>query len=246
MLFQEYIPGDADRHYFLDGLADRTGRVTALFARRRLRMYPPRFGNSTLMISVPLDQTGDAPNHLARLLEQASFRGIFSAEFKRDARDGRFKLLEVNVRPWWYVEFAARCGVDVVGMAYREALGLPVEPAPSYRVGRRCVYPYHDYWAYRELRREGRISPAAWAGSLFGAAQPLFRWSDPYPAWDELRAVLSRWLRSAATRRIRESAMYSGWRAPRAMWRVLTASARAVLSRTERRGVPLGDDKVGR
>jgi len=47
---------------------------------------------------------------------------VFSAEFKFDERDGLFKILEVNARPWWYVDFAARCGVDVCRMAYRDAL----------------------------------------------------------------------------------------------------------------------------
>jgi D-aspartate ligase len=200
LLFQEYIPGPPDRHYFLDGFVDRTGRVAAMFARRRLRMYPLDFGNSTLMASVPLSEAADARESLCRLLECVRFRGVFSAEFKHDVRDDRFKLLEVNVRPWWYVEFAARCGVDVVTMAYRDALGLPVEPVTSYRVGRRCVYPYYDYSAYRELRGRGRISFAAWAYSLFGASQPLFRWSDPYPAWDELHTILRSRLRRAATR----------------------------------------------
>lgn len=200
LLFQEYIPGPSDRHYFLDGFVDRAGQVTAMFARRRLRMYPPDFGNSTLMASVPLSEAAGAQESLRRLLERVRFRGIFSAEFKRDVRDDVFKLLEVNVRPWWYVEFAARCGVDVVTMAYRDALGLPVEPVTSYRVGRRCVYPYYDYSAYRELRRRGQMSFLAWAASLFGASQPVFRWSDPYPAWDELRAIVGTRLRRAAAR----------------------------------------------
>jgi predicted ATP-grasp superfamily ATP-dependent carboligase len=200
LLFQEYIPGPPDRHYFLDGFVDHTGRVTAIFARRRLRMYPPDFGNSTLMASIPLSEAADARESLNRLFERVGFRGIFSAEFKRDVRDDRFKLLEVNVRPWWYVEFAARCGVDVVTMAYRDALKLPAEPVTEYRVGRRCVYPYYDYCAYRELRGRGRISFAAWVYSLFGASQPVFRWNDPYPAWDELRTIVRNRLQHAATR----------------------------------------------
>jgi hypothetical protein len=85
-------------------------------------------------------------------------------------------------------------------MAYRDALGLPVEPIRSYRMARRCVYPYYDYNAYRELHRNGQISFITWAASLFGASQPVFRWSDPYPAWDELRTIVGRRLRRAAAR----------------------------------------------
>ena len=60
MMLQEYIPGPPTNHYFIDGFVDRNGVVRALFARRRLRMSPPDFGNSTLMISVPVSETGDA------------------------------------------------------------------------------------------------------------------------------------------------------------------------------------------
>ena len=34
-----------------------------------------------------------------------------------------FKILEINARPWWYVELASRCGVDVCTMSYRDAFG---------------------------------------------------------------------------------------------------------------------------
>ena len=102
-----------------------TDASPARLARRRLRMYPPDFGNSTYHVTVPFDEVADAADELVRLLASVGYRGIFSAEFKRDERDGVLKLLEVNVRPWWYVEFAALCGVDVCHLAYREALGLP-------------------------------------------------------------------------------------------------------------------------
>jgi predicted ATP-grasp superfamily ATP-dependent carboligase len=195
MLFQEYIPGPPSRHYHLDGFIDSKGRMAAMFARRRLRMYPLDFGNNTLTVSVPLSEVTDARESLARLLDHVGFHGIFSAEFKYDERDSRFKLIEVNVRPWWYVAFAAQCGVDVVMMAYREALGLPVEPVTSYHVGRRCAYLYYDYHAYRALRQGGHLSFAGWVRSVLGACGPLFRWNDPYPVWDDLRTVLGRQLR---------------------------------------------------
>ena len=109
MMLQEYITGPPTNHYFIDGFVDRDGVVRALFARRRLRMSPPDFGNSTLMISVPVSDTDNAVATLKILFADIGYRGIFSAEFKRDPRDGVFNLIEVNARPWWYVDFAARC-----------------------------------------------------------------------------------------------------------------------------------------
>ena len=190
MMLQEYIPGPPTNHYFIDGFVDRNGVVRAMFARRRLRMSPPDFGNSTLMISVPVSDTGDASATLKSLFTHIGYRGIFSAEFKRDLRDGAFNLIEVNARPWWYIEFAARCGVNVCAMAVRDALGEPVETISNYAVGRRCVFPYYDLQAVRAERSAGRLGLLGWASSWLGPYQPIFRWSDPLPSVGEVVALI--------------------------------------------------------
>jgi predicted ATP-grasp superfamily ATP-dependent carboligase len=190
MMVQEYIPGPPTNHYFVDGFVDQGGVIRALFGRRRLRMSPPDFGNSTYQISVPLAETGDAVQTLRTLLGELEYRGIFSAEFKKDARDGKFNLIEVNARPWWYVDFAARCGVNVCEMAIRDALDLPVPTIDSYAVGRRSVYPYYDLQAVRDERAAGKMDLLSWAASWLGPYQPVFRWSDPLPAIGEVALLI--------------------------------------------------------
>ncbi len=186
MLLQRYVPGPPTNHYFVDGFVDRAGTTKALFARRRLRMNPPDFGNSTAMVSVPVAEVDGAPQTLRTLFADLHYRGIFSAEFKRDGRDGVLKLIEVNARPWWYVEFAARCGVNVCDLAMRDALGEPVPTITRYSIGRRCVFPYYDLDAVRSELSAGRITLTEWARSWAGAYQPVFRWSDPVPAISEI------------------------------------------------------------
>lgn len=202
MMLQEYIPGPPTNHYFIDGFVDRFGVVRALFARRRLRMSPPDFGNSTLMVSVAVSDTDNASATLKALFADIGYRGIFSAEFKRDPRDGVFNLIEVNARPWWYVEFAARCGVNVCSLAIRDALGEPIETISEYAVGRRCVFPYYDLQAVRAELSAGRLGLLGWARSWLGAYQPVFRWSDPLPAVGEVVALIGeRFARAGKQRR---------------------------------------------
>jgi len=189
MLLQEYIPGAPDLHYFLDGFVDASGRIRGTLARRRYRMHPRDFGNSSYMESVPREEMAQAIDAMHALVAHTGFRGIFSTEFKRDPRDGLFKLIEVNARVWWYVEFAARCGLDVCSMAYRDALGDVVPEVRDYRVGARLAYPYYDYFACRDARREGTLSLGSWIGSWIGAQQPLFNWDDPRPALLEVWRV---------------------------------------------------------
>jgi predicted ATP-grasp superfamily ATP-dependent carboligase len=164
-------------------------------------MSPPDFGNSTLQISVPLSATGDAERTLRELFTDIAYRGIFSAEFKRDPRDDTFNLIEVNARPWWYVDFAARCGVNVCALAMRDALGEPVETISNYAVGRRCVFPYYDLEAIRAERIAGRLGLFEWARSWLGPYQPIFRWSDPLPAIGEVATLIGARLARAGRKR---------------------------------------------
>ncbi len=191
LMLQEFIPGPPTRHVFLDGFVDRHGRVCAMFARRRLRMFPAEFGNSTYMESIPLSETAPAEATLRRLLSAIRYRGVFSAEFKQDSRDGLFKLLEVNARPWWFVEFAANCGVDVCEMARRDALGEDVTPVSAYRVGRRCVYARRDL----ATRHADHTGLAEILGSWIGARHLTFAWDDPKPGLREMSEWTLRKLR---------------------------------------------------
>jgi|SRR5579862_377442 len=181
IMLQEYIPGPPTESYFVDGFVDRNGRVCARFARQRIRMYPRDLGNSSLTVSIALARVRDATATLDHLLEEVGYRGIFSAEFKHDCRDDLFKLLEVNARPWWYIEFAARCGVDVCSMAYADALGLFVEAIQQYEVGRSCTFLPYDIYAYRGPNGENGVHFWRWMQSWSAADDALFSWSDIGP-----------------------------------------------------------------
>jgi D-aspartate ligase len=199
VMVQEYVPGPASEHYFIDGFIDAQGAVPAVFARRRLRMHPPLFGNSSYMVSIPREDAAQAVDDLVRMLGAAGYRGIFSAEFKKDQRDGVFKILEVNARPWWFVEFAANCGVNVVQTAYRDALGMSVEGVREYRAGKRFVHPYYDISACMR-ESPGRIRGLiTFLRSLPGADQPVFRWDDPLPCLSEFWSLSREFVRRRLT-----------------------------------------------
>lgn len=203
LLLQEYIPGPPSNHYFVDGFVDRHCQISALFARRRIRIFPEDFGNSSYMYSIPLCDVESAISTLEVILTKLNYRGIFSAEFKLDIRDNQYNLIEINTRPWWFVEFAARCGVNVCKMAYDDALGREVEPVVQYQVGRKFVYPYYDFEACRELYRQKQLTLSQWLKSWWRAETPIFSWDDPLPAlyssWSWFKGFLSRRLSKNAT-----------------------------------------------
>jgi len=54
---------------------------------------------------------------------------LAEVEFRRDPRDGEFKLLDVNARTWGYHSLGAAAGVDFAGMLFEDQLGKPVTVA---------------------------------------------------------------------------------------------------------------------
>lgn len=203
VVVQEYVPGPASNHFLIDGFASANGAIRAMFARRRLRMFPDDFGDSTHMVSVPLSEVEPAVQTLREILSAISYRGIFSAEFKRDERDGQFKILEVNARIWIYVEFAGRCGVDVCTMAYRDAQRLPLGEPPAYRSGVRLISPFTDLQGARLAWSQRRLRAGPWLRSWLGAQQPHFNWTDPLPALREWREISRAFLQRSRRRRPR-------------------------------------------
>lgn len=195
-ILQEYIPGTSANHHFVDGYVDREHNVVTFFARQRIRMYPPDFGNSSCVVSEELGKVEPAIETLKNIFKTAGYRGIFSAEFKQDERDGLFKIIEVNCRPWWYVEFAALCGVDVVEMAYLDALERSVTPPEKYDIGVSLVYPYYDYQALKRLPAETKPGMMDWLTTVMRSKQPVASPDDPMPWIAGIGSLASRWIRS--------------------------------------------------
>lgn len=182
VVVQEFIPGPVTNQYHLDGFIDRSGRTVASMARRRIRMYPTDFGNSTMLVSIPMEMIEAAIDPIHRLLRGLDHRGIFSAEFKWDERDGVFKLLEINARPWWQVEFSTLCGVNVCALAYGDALAEELPVVSRYAIGRRFGILAHDARAFRDLRRQGKETLRGWVESSWRATDAINRLTDPMPA----------------------------------------------------------------
>lgn len=195
MQLQRYVAGPPTNHVFVDGFVDRGGVVRCHFVRRRLRMYPPDFGNSTLMESIHPAEAPDAVAAAERLVAALGYRGIFSLETKRDEHSGVCYALELNPRAWWYVGFAVDCGADVCRLSYEDALGEPVATIATYEVGRRCAYPSYDWHAVRQ-GRHGVAALVTWAAEMARADQPVWEWGDPGPAageaWQTLKRRLGR------------------------------------------------------
>lgn len=191
----EVIPGDDSQLWSLGSYRDAEGRPLGSFTGRKLRQWPPRFGTARAA-----EGRWD-PDYAARghaLLDALGFHGISQLETKRDLRDGRDYLIEVNPRSWLWIGLATNCGVNLPYLAWRDAVGRPEVQADGHRSGVRWVLATkHLAGSLREIRR-GQWTVRAFAATLRppvvdGVLDPR----DPRPAL----ALYGRALRGIGRRR---------------------------------------------
>jgi predicted ATP-grasp superfamily ATP-dependent carboligase len=180
-MLQEWIPGGPSQTVLLDAFVDRRGELKGMMARRRIRNDPPYLANTACDVTIPLDEVEDAVTSTRILLEAVPHRGVLNAEFKYDARDRRFKIIEVNTRLFWFNAHCARAGLDLPWMSYLDAQDLPIPTVRSYQVGRYGLYGPPDAAAIvRALRSFQRPRGPILRPWLLGD-HAAFWWTDPLP-----------------------------------------------------------------
>ena len=155
----EVIPGGDSQLWTLGSYRDDAGRPLASFTGRKLRQWPPRFGTARAA-----EGRWD-PDYAARghaLLDALGFHGISQVETKRDLRDGRDYLIEVNPRSWLWIgprhQLRRQPALRRPG-ATRS--GSPRAWPPGHRSGVRWILATkHLAGSVREIRR-GRVDGAA-------------------------------------------------------------------------------------
>lgn len=115
VMVQEIIPGPDSNIYQCAMYINSRGNVAARFVIRKLRQTPPRFGVARVAISQEV--IPEIVEFTERMLKAIDFRGIVHSEFKRDPRDNRFKLMEINGRIARSNWLATYCGVNLPWMA---------------------------------------------------------------------------------------------------------------------------------
>jgi predicted ATP-grasp superfamily ATP-dependent carboligase len=168
VMFQEIIPGPPSNSYQFEGYYNMQYRPTVLFARQRLRIWPPDFGNTTLCVSIPLTKLGDKKNEINDFIHKIGYQGLMSAEFKKDARDGRLKFLEVNARAWWHFWLSAECGADIIFSSYLDAIGEKTEYIEDYETGLKSIYLLPDLMASASMFINGNLGFPEWVRSMYG------------------------------------------------------------------------------
>ena len=194
LMYQEIVPGGDDALYTVGSYLDAGSRPMAVFTGHKLRQHPPRFGVCRMGVSAWDAGLAEAG---VRLLKELGYWGVSQVEFKRDPRDGRYCLMEVNARHWMWHSLAAVCGVNLSHVAYADAIGRPYT-APRQIDGPRWAIAITDTRdAVREVAR-GETNLVPWLTSYRGVRQDgVLSFADPVPG----ALILGRQLRNVARAR---------------------------------------------
>jgi len=133
VMLQELIPGDDTcgvnyNSYFWGG------EPLVEFTARKVRNAPPELGSPCVAMSA---ETPEVLEPGRRILSAMGFYGYSCTEFKRDPRDGVYKLMEVNGRHNLSTLLAVYCGLNFPELHYRH---LALGERPTQRAYRQGIY----------------------------------------------------------------------------------------------------------
>lgn len=179
VVVQELIPGGGENQFSYAALWDR-GKPVAEFMARRTRQFPVDFGfTSTFVEIVDEPRIAEAARSV---LGTIGYHGLVEMEFKRDKRDGRDKVLDVNARPWSWFGLAAAAGIDLGAMLWALENGEKVEPAAA-RPDTSWMYMARDIVAAGKLIATRQLTTTSYMKSLSGIrAWAAYSADDPLPA----------------------------------------------------------------
>jgi predicted ATP-grasp superfamily ATP-dependent carboligase len=189
VVVQELIPGRGEAQFSYAAMWDR-GRPVASLTARRTRQYPIDFGYTSTFVETI--ERPDVEDLACRFLESLGYDGLVEVEFKYDARDGRLKLLDVNVRAWTWIALGRRAGVDFPHLFWRLAMGESLPPTRG-RPGVGWMHASRDVVAACQEMAAGHL---AMRDYLAAFRRPLefaaFAADDPLPGLIDIPLVLSR------------------------------------------------------
>ena len=165
MIIQELIPGPDENLVYISFYLNRQSKPLAMFAGRKLRVLPVGFGSASYVRSF---RDLDLQRVALQLLSRVGYQGLGGLEFKKDVRDGQYKLIEFNTRFGMWDGLGVRCGVDTPYIAYQDTLGRAVEPQLTYRENVIWVDWQKDIRAFWLYRQQGGLTLGQWLLSLRG------------------------------------------------------------------------------
>jgi predicted ATP-grasp superfamily ATP-dependent carboligase len=181
-IIQEFIPGEG---YGFFALYNK-GNLRAYFQHRRLRESPYTGGPSSLRESVRIPELQIEG---LKIPQELKWHGPIMVEFKRDQRDGKFKLMEVNPRFWGSLNLAIQSGVDFPYLVYQITKDGDCNSVFDYKISEKCKNLEYELTHLVSLLRKSELMCAKtrpnYLSSLFSVLTSGLTVKDDYLSADD-------------------------------------------------------------
>jgi D-aspartate ligase len=179
VMVQQYIPGGTETVWMFNGYVGAESQCLCSFTGRKLRQCGAGPGPTTLGVC---ETNSEVAEIARRLLQALDYRGIVDMGMRFDARDGSYRLLDVNPRLGsTFRLFAAPEGLDVARALHLDLTGriVPTSTTPG---GRRWIDEPNDLVTSIRMARRGALGARDWGRSLHGVQEGAW-WAsdDPRP-----------------------------------------------------------------
>jgi predicted ATP-grasp superfamily ATP-dependent carboligase len=179
LVLQEYIPGADEASWMFNGYFDQNSKCLFGMTGRKIRQHRPHAGITSLGVCEPNEAVAEITT---RLTSAIGYRGILDIGYRYDARDGQYKVFDINPRiGCTFRLFVNANGMDVVRAMYLDLSGERV-PAADFEAGRKWVVEDLDLASSFRSWRAGELRLREWVRSLGGFRETaLFARDDARP-----------------------------------------------------------------
>jgi predicted ATP-grasp superfamily ATP-dependent carboligase len=179
ILIQEIIPGDGEEQYSYCALVQH-GQPHSTLVARRARQHPREFGRAASYVeTVELPVIEELSQ---RFLRAINYHGLVEIEFKRDPRDGKYKLLDVNARAWGFHSIGSAAGVDFPYLFFADQMGVATNRTRA-KAGVGWLRLLTDVPTALSDLAHGSLSLGAYLRSIRATrTEAVFSWADPLPS----------------------------------------------------------------
>lgn len=182
LILQEYIPGNDESVWMCNAYFGTGSECRAIFTGKKLRQTPPHAGIATLAVCLP---NAAVENATRRFMQAVGYQGLVGIGYRYDARDGMYKVLDVNPRVSAVFRlFRATNGMDVVRICYLDLTGQPI-PTTALSINRKWMLE-EDLFSALSYAQEGNLTFGQWLKSLRGIQEMHWFAADdlvPFLAW---------------------------------------------------------------
>jgi len=154
-LIQEYIPGGVQNLCSLCTVFDQKHNALGIFAIKKLHQLI-----EGVTACGEFMEDANITDFSMKILKALKWVGPAEVEFKKDTRDSTFKLMEINPRPFMWMNLPISAGFDIPYLWYKIALGEKCGKIVALNKGFRFINLFHhllgliDELSYGENKKQ--------------------------------------------------------------------------------------------